>query len=39
MRVVGLPLHFWSKEVFKKLGDSCGGFMAVDEETSCFSQL
>ncbi|RVW28242.1 hypothetical protein CK203_083673 [Vitis vinifera] len=39
VRVVGLPLHFWSKEVFKKLGDSCGGFMAVDEETSCFSQL
>ena len=31
-RLVGLPLHLWCKELFKKLGDSCGGFIAVDED-------
>ena len=31
VRVLGLPLHLWSLEVFKKVGDCCGGFIAVDE--------
>ncbi|RVW54460.1 hypothetical protein CK203_068313 [Vitis vinifera] len=39
VRVVGLPLHLWSREVFKHIGDCCGGFVAVDEETALFSQL
>ena len=39
MRVVGLPLHLWSREVFKRIGECCGGFVAVDEETAFFSQL
>ena len=39
VRVVGLPLHLWSREVFKRIGDCCGGFVAVDEETALFSQL
>ena len=33
MRVVGLPLHLWSHEVFKKIGDGCGGFITMDEAT------
>ncbi|RVW71876.1 hypothetical protein CK203_058389 [Vitis vinifera] len=36
VRIVGLPLHFWSREVFKRIGESYGGFVAMDEE---FSQL
>ncbi|RVX12788.1 hypothetical protein CK203_009733 [Vitis vinifera] len=39
VRIVGLPLHFWSREVFKRIRQSCGGFVAVDEETTLFSQL
>ena len=39
VRVVGLPLHLWSREVFKRIGECCGGFVAVDEETVFFSQL
>ncbi|RVX19238.1 hypothetical protein CK203_008598 [Vitis vinifera] len=39
VRVVGLPLHLWSREVFKSIGECCGGFVAVDEETTFFSQL
>lgn len=30
VRLVGLPL--WCKELFKRLGDSCGGFIKVDED-------
>ena len=29
VRVVGLPLHLWSREVFKLIGDGCSGFIAV----------
>lgn len=39
VRVVGLPLNFWNQEVFRKLGDSCGGLVAVDKDTTNFSQL
>ena len=34
IRVVGLPLHQWTGEILKKVGDSCGGFVALDEETA-----
>lgn len=34
MRVTGLPLHLWCWELFKKLGDSCGGFFAMDKNTT-----
>lgn len=39
LRVVGLLLHFWSGEVFRKIGDCCGDFVKVDEDTRRFSQL
>lgn len=25
------PLHLWSKELLKRIGDSCGAFVAADE--------
>ncbi|WJZ80732.1 hypothetical protein VitviT2T_000628 [Vitis vinifera] len=31
VRVVGLPLHLWSPEIFKRIGDGCGGFVAIDD--------
>ena len=34
VRVLGLPVHLWGREFFKWLGDACGGFVAVDEETT-----
>ena len=34
VRVVGLSLHMWSKEVFKKIAHGCGGFIVVDEDTT-----
>ena len=38
VRVVGLLLHCWSGEMFKRIDDCCGGFVEVDETKSC-SQL
>ena len=39
VRVVGLPLHLWSLEVFKSIGEGCGGFIAVDEGTKSMSEM
>ena len=39
VRVVGLPLHCWSEEIFKRIGDCCGGFVEVDVETKNCSQF
>ena len=33
VRLVGLPLHLWKMEVLKKIGDACGGFVAIDKNT------
>ena len=33
IRVVGLPLHLWKAETLRKLGDACGGFVALDKNT------
>ncbi|RVW55950.1 hypothetical protein CK203_078805 [Vitis vinifera] len=29
----------WSREVFKKIGDGCGGFIVVDEDIAFFTKL
>ena len=34
IKVVGLHLHLWRLEVLKKIGDTCGGFLAIDKETT-----
>ena len=39
VRVVGLPLHFWSREVFRKIREGCGGFVTVDEDIVAFKEL
>ena len=31
--MVGLPLHLWTGDILKKVGDYCGGFVALDEGT------
>lgn len=36
---MGLSLNFRNQEVFRKLGDSCGGLVVVDGDTTNFSQL
>ena len=31
---VGLPLHLWTVETLRRIGDSCGGFVDVDQDTT-----
>ncbi|GFS36239.1 hypothetical protein Acr_00g0044890 [Actinidia rufa] len=33
VRVLGLPVFLWSEELFRALGDRCGGFVMMAEET------
>ena len=37
--MVGLPLHLWTGEILKKVGDSCGVFVALDEGTASKTDL
>ena len=39
VKVVGLPLHLWCRETSKKNGDSCEGFVQVDEDTASGQQM
>ena len=39
IRVVGLPLHLWTPEILKKLGDACGGFLALDKVTKMKTEV
>ena len=39
VRIMGLLLHLWSVEVFRSVGNGCGGFLAVDQETMFLSKL
>ena len=39
IRVVDLPLHLWTREILKKVRDSCGGFLAMDKETDLKTEL
>ena len=33
VRILGLPMHLWGRSLFRKFGDSCERFVAVDENT------
>ena len=39
MRIVGLPVHLWSRKILEKIGDVCGGFLAVNEGTKMLIKL
>ena len=39
VRVVGLPLHLWKTEVLKRIGDACGGYLAIDKITELRREL
>ena len=39
IRVVGLPLHLWTPEILRKIGDACGGFVAVDKNTEMKTEV
>ncbi|XP_034684659.1 uncharacterized protein LOC117913709 isoform X2 [Vitis riparia] len=39
VRLFGLPVSLWSSEIFKKVGDECGGFITVDDQTRTMGEL
>lgn len=39
IRVLGLPLQFWTASAMKELGDECGGWIETEEETSLKNHL
>ena len=39
IRVVGLPLHLWTGEILRRIGDRCGGFLALNKETTLKTDL
>ena len=34
IRVVGLPLHLWTDQILEKIGNGCGGYIALDKDTA-----
>ena len=34
IRVVGLPLHLWTDQILEKIGNGCGGYIALDKDTT-----
>ncbi|KAJ9696885.1 hypothetical protein PVL29_008886 [Vitis rotundifolia] len=39
VRIVGLPVSLWDREILRRIGEECGGFLAVDPQTEKLGEL
>ncbi|KAL6338912.1 hypothetical protein AAG906_024063 [Vitis piasezkii] len=39
VRVVGLPVSLWDRDILRRIGEECGGFLAVDSQTEKLEEL
>ena len=39
VRLIGLLAHLWSRPILRRIGDRCGGFLAMYEDTTFLSDL
>ena len=39
VRLIGLPVHLWSRPILRRTGDRCGGFLAMDKDMAFMSDL
>ncbi|KAF3626499.1 hypothetical protein FXO38_28511 [Capsicum annuum] len=39
IRALGLPMHLWKEEIFREIGELCGGWLATEEETKLRNHL
>ncbi|KAL6326002.1 hypothetical protein AAG906_038494 [Vitis piasezkii] len=39
VRVVGLPVSLWERDILRRIGEACGGFLAVDYQTEKMEEL
>ena len=39
VRIVGLPISLWDRAILRKVGEKCGGFLAIDSQTEKLEEL
>ena len=39
VRIVGLPVSLWDWDILRRVGEECGGFLAVDTQTEKLEEL
>ena len=39
VRIVGLPISLWDQAILRKVGEKCGGFLAIDSQTEKLEEL
>ncbi|KAJ9692950.1 hypothetical protein PVL29_011872 [Vitis rotundifolia] len=39
VRIVGLPVVLWDQEILRRVGEECGGFLAIDSQTEKMEEL
>ena len=39
VRIVGLPVSLWDRAILRRIGEECGGFLAVDSQTEKLEDL
>ncbi|RVW16323.1 hypothetical protein CK203_067824 [Vitis vinifera] len=39
VRIVGLPISLWNRDILSKIGEGCGGFVDIDEKTERKEEL
>ena len=39
VRIVGLPVSLWDQAILRRIGEACGGFLAIDAQTEKLEEL
>ena len=39
VRIVGLPISLWDRDILRKVGEKCGEFLAIDTQTERLEEL
>ena len=39
VRIVGLPVSLWDQAILRRIGEECGGFLAIDSQTEKLEEL
>ncbi|KAL6350788.1 hypothetical protein AAG906_031374 [Vitis piasezkii] len=39
VRIVGLPISLWNRDILSKVGEACGGFLGLDAKTERMEEL
>ncbi|RVX05743.1 hypothetical protein CK203_027411 [Vitis vinifera] len=39
VRIVGLPVSLWDQAILRRIGEECGGFLAIDPQTEKLEEL